>query len=272
MGKIEEGTEEWVGQLQSRAVRHVRAFDQLNQALQCLMKLHEGWELLDEVVKSALFTSAVVHYARPFGVNKAERGSQSYGIGELKRAAGFDRELHDHLLDLRNKVVAHQDGTLLRARAGHLMLRLREHEVEIPVQTLAVAMAVQGFGTKEILTRCLNHLKVCVETVWESVQQALGDMNAAAHKYPDVQPETMKKFELWSEKSIPGTGAKVAAPSALDSDFVNLQTPNFGVPADSYAWRRTAVTFTPQAKYEWTGPDGPATLEVSTSLPLPSRA
>jgi len=93
-------------------------------------------------------------------------------------------------------------------------------------------------------------------------------VNAAAHKYPDVHSETMEKFELWSAKSIPETGKKVAAPSALDSDFVNIQISNFGVPTESYAWRRTSVTFTPQAKYEWIGPDGPAALEVSPGLPL----
>ena len=59
--------------------------------------------------------SAVVTYARPFLKTKNKYGETSgeYPIRRLKDNARFDLKLHEHLLHVRNKLIAHDDGQQL---------------------------------------------------------------------------------------------------------------------------------------------------------------
>ncbi|WP_147302573.1 hypothetical protein [Ectopseudomonas oleovorans] len=62
-----------------------------------------------EVVKSALFYKAVIRYARPFLNSNSSDGKLMYPVRRLKRYEGFDSEMHEHLIDVRNALVAHDD-------------------------------------------------------------------------------------------------------------------------------------------------------------------
>lgn len=258
---IKEGTQEWKLQLEAVAIRHLRALDQVNQAYQCFAKLSQGGNSPDEVVKSALFTSAVIHYSRPFGRNRGGHTSSSkYSIKELQHPE-VDRVLHDHLLDLRDKLVAHQDGTLLPARIGHYTIEIHEHDIEIPVQTFAAVWALQGVATEEIVARYLQHLAACVEAIQTNVGRALTAVNAAAHEYPEVQPEGLQKIAVSTRKPI-AKGEEVVFPDVADCAALLIKFPDFPVSLDSYMWRRLIIKLAPEGKYEWTVPEGPAALRV----------
>jgi hypothetical protein len=263
MAELKEGTKEWASQLHRTAARHTRALDQLNQAVRFMASLEAGWESLDQVVKSALFTAAVIHYARPFGKNKGGGAAGSYGIGRLKKAPGFDRVLHGHLLDLRDKLIAHQDGTVLKARVGHCVIELHDHGLQIPAQTFGVVSALEGLATRELADRYLKHLTACAEAVGQRTVETLLDANRAAHQYPDTQSD-MHKATLFSKREM--TAGKTFVPVPFENEATNIQAPQFPAAPDGYMWRRTLVTVTPSAKYEWKGPDGaPASIEVSSN-------
>jgi hypothetical protein len=256
---IKEGTLEWKVQLEDIAVRHLRAFDPIFEAYQCLSKLSQEGNTLDEVVKSALFTSTVVHYARPFSGNRGGKITSSrYKITDLRHAK-VDLKLHDHILILRKKLVAHQDGELLQARIGHNVIKIHEHDVEVPVQTFAVVSALQGIAT--MIARYLEHVAACVEAIRMNVEEALTAVNAAEHKYPSVKPAKRQKINLVLNKSI-AKGEQFMLPDLADTAVAMTKLPEFPVPSDSYLWRRTMVQLAPEGKYEWTTPEGPAALSV----------
>jgi hypothetical protein len=222
LGAIKEGTQEWKVQLADVAARHLRALDQINQARRCLVKLSQEGDTLDDVVMSALFTSAVIHYSRPFGKNRGgQTNSPRYRIKEL-RNAGFDRVLHDHLLDLRDKLVAHQDGTLLPARIGQFTIEIHEHDVEIPVQTFAVVFALQGIAAKELVARYLEHVTTCVEALQRNVERALTAVNTAEHKYQEVRPDRRQKIDLFSRNPI-AKGEEVVFPDVADTEAAMIK-------------------------------------------------
>jgi hypothetical protein len=257
----DEGTKEWKLHLEAVAIRHLRALDQVNQAYQCFARLSQGGNTLDAVVKSALFTSAVIHYSRPFGKNRGSPTSSSkYSIKELQNP-NVDRVLHEHLLDLRDKLVAHQDGTVLPARIGHYTIAVHEADLEIPVQTFGAVWALQGVATVEILTRYLQHVEACAEAIQANVNSALTAVNAAEHEYPEVKPDERQKLDVFLQKTI-ARGEEVMFPDLANSSANIIGFPTFPVPPDSYMWRRTLITLTPEGSYEWVGPEGPASLSV----------
>lgn len=266
MDAIDEGTKEWKVQLGDIALRHLRALDPIFQAYRYLTKLLQEEDTLDEVVKSALFVSAVVHYARPFIDNRGGKTTGAkYRIQELKNPE-FDRLLHDHLLVLRQKLVAHQDGTVMRARIGHQRIKIHEHDIEIPVQTFACVGALDRIATKEMIARYLKHVKACVGAIQTNIDRALTAVDAAEHEYPEVQPEGRQKIDLFSQEPL-ADGEQFMLSDLADCEAAMIKLPDFPVPPNSYVWRRTMIQLTPERKYEWTTPEGAAALIVKRRSP-----
>ena len=112
MAKLADGSREWFRVRQRQVADYVRALDALEIAVASTTRMIGQWEVLDDELKSALFHSALIHYARPF------TDRREYGGKELRRQAGFDEELHGHLIDLRHWLVAHHDNDVLRALVG----------------------------------------------------------------------------------------------------------------------------------------------------------
>lgn len=109
----ERGSKEWFDIQKKHVLREVRAADSFAVALTNVRRLLEGWTSWDAVVSSALHSRAVISYVEP-----SIHEPWSYQTKELKDIRGFDRELHEHLLQLRHKLIAHSDeefseGTLV---------------------------------------------------------------------------------------------------------------------------------------------------------------
>lgn len=61
----------------------------------------------------ALLLAAIISYARPFSGNERDRDAAAASslAPELVALEAGDRELHDHIIALRNKAVAHAEST-----------------------------------------------------------------------------------------------------------------------------------------------------------------
>lgn len=113
-----QGTVDWFKAHKRELLGHVRALDDFTNVHALATRLVENvGEEIDstEQLKGALFMSAVVTYARPFlrTKNKYGEASGAYPIRHLKDDGRFDVKLHEHLLHVRNKLIAHDDGEQL---------------------------------------------------------------------------------------------------------------------------------------------------------------
>jgi hypothetical protein len=123
--RIEAGEFIAPGKIDSELGREYAALSMIRNDLkfssECLTAARKlGMPNSAEVSSKALIFSAVVAYARPFvtGVRPVRLSKEFFA----PLAAGFDHQLHDYLIDVRNKHVAHSVNEFERCDATTVMV------------------------------------------------------------------------------------------------------------------------------------------------------
>lgn len=99
------------------ANRH--ALDEVKIGIKAVQNFSTSVEFLDRMLVlgarddrqllTAMFTTAVVRYARPFSQKADGKGNRAYSVKQLKKDPGFLSNMHRHLMGIRNTLVAHDD-------------------------------------------------------------------------------------------------------------------------------------------------------------------
>ena len=113
MQKPTEGTARGSEVARRQCVDHLRALLSIRMAHDYMNVLLGNFENCQPLVASGLHAASVIAYGRPFTPTKTKIGKVAYNIAALKRVEGFDRQLHAHLLEIRNRLIAHADYEVL---------------------------------------------------------------------------------------------------------------------------------------------------------------
>jgi hypothetical protein len=218
---------------------------------------------LDDVLKSALLHSAVIHYTRPFN------SKRDYGGNKLKQHAGFDRELHDHLFDLRNSLVAHHDNDVLRAWVGHQYydLTLSAAHYTGMIATCAVAKALHTIQDRSVAERYASHITACVTFFQRKAEDAVAAIHKMALRFPEAAEANTGSG---AGEPVPVkqqvTTTQVPSMIYLGSSRIpepQFPMPQFPMPQGSYLYRTVAATHFRSGKIEIDTPAGKVLLELS---------
>jgi hypothetical protein len=167
--KIISGDPEWFRTRRLAAANCLRALDNVSQAAIAIDRILADWKKLDTELKSALLYSSVIHYARPFCYRK------DYGGKKLRSRPGFDSELHEHLVNLRNELIAHQDNETLRAIVGHgyCDLALSGTTTTALISTQCVVKALHRINNVDVAKRYASHFASCIAGFQEMMNEHL---------------------------------------------------------------------------------------------------
>jgi len=105
-------------ELKRQIIAHARAAENFYTSARIINKLLEVWESTDVDLRYALYCSAIVGYSKPFteSYQKNRVKKKIYKIFFLKKGKGFSRDTHDHVIRMRNKIIAHSDEDFLEAK------------------------------------------------------------------------------------------------------------------------------------------------------------
>src|SRR5690242_12517989 len=107
--RAEEGTAAWFEEARHKCVDHLRALNAVREAGRYARIILDLWGINNFEVLSALHVAGIISYARPFQYSKSGGGRIFYSTSYLLRSHGFDKDLHRHILLLRDKIIAHSD-------------------------------------------------------------------------------------------------------------------------------------------------------------------
>jgi hypothetical protein len=137
----------------------------------------------------------------------------------LDQAPRFDHELHLHLLDLRNRLIAHADYDLL---ASTMYLQIIGDE-RLPIAMGVNVKSMHGIESRSLAERYQAHFLACMESIEETLNRELREVATQAQKYPtefdathNVPPAILEaKFttELQEFPGPTGAASNVAEPS-----------------------------------------------------------
>ena len=188
-------------------------------AHECISEILARWATNDGVTAAGLHSASVIAYARPFTPAPTKVGKVTYAVSALKKAPGFDHELHSHLMVLRNRLIAHADYGLL---ASTMYLQTIGDE-KLPVEMGINVKSMFGFEARSLAERYQTHFVACMTSIEETLNRELREVATQAQKYPEEfhathnVPIAMSELEPTRElKDFPGpTGpaGDVAEPS-----------------------------------------------------------
>jgi len=247
------GSKEWFDIQKKHVLREVRGADGFALALANVRRLLEGWTTLDAVVKSALHARAVISYAEPF-----VHEPWAYQTKELRSVTGFDAEVHDHLLELRNKLIAHSDeefseGTLI-ALFADIDVKLddgrtfKDHLFSgLNVRTTAL----DGVHSRDLTERCEAHIQATLNYANSKLEKHLNEYGQAVMEFkesylaqpdPKVHVDTFQMGKDTQEALIDGRKIRIANPP---------KTPPLSLGKDGYTYRSFEVSHRPLYRHKF---------------------
>jgi hypothetical protein len=229
------------------AVDHARAVDCIAAARRAVTSMLSTWDHPDQELRASLHTAAVINYARPFTSNRTETGPRSrYRTNHLQGAQGYDGRLHDHLLDLRDKLIAHHDSEYLQARLLHevvnLSLRPKGAELSVPVGVSVIIQALQSIADRAVVDGYAVHFDAVITAINSVYRSELHEMVRVAMHHPREALENPTETEV--HRLFEGAPTSVGVgklPRTEDVGLAQLSNPNLTMHADGYIYR-TVVT------------------------------
>ena len=179
-------------------------------------------------------------YARPFVDNRSSTGAnRRFSISGLKKAPGFDRDLHNHILRLRQTLIAHHDTSVVKAQLSHMTLTNQQAEGKPPltVQTEGKVKALHAMAKKEIAEQYLKHMAASVTYLYKATHDSLGKLHRVRVLHPNLGIAKMQSLSLEFEHlGDDRFRLPFANPKPIDE-------PTFILPPSSYIWLEYTQTF-----------------------------
>ena len=234
MSAPKEGSVQWFERARRLCVDHMRALLSIKIAHDSIQTMLRDWHKADVTTQAALHSACVIAYGRPFAGAKSKVGLWTYSLQPLKRADGFDLELHEHLIELRNKIIAHSDYDLFPST----MFVQGLGEERVPLQLDIQAKTMMGIESRDLAERYEKHLAVCLRCIENSLVKDREELKTVAKKHPNAFLETHNVPEK-NEGPLPASSGPLPPPSGAE-----VASPSFPEGLDGYHYA-TLIDRTP---------------------------
>jgi len=181
-----------------RCVDHLRALLSIKMARSNVADILRNWDSQTSDIKSALHSACVISYARPFTHSATSKGKITYPAQQLVRTAGFDAELHKHVLDLRNKIIAHGDYGVFPSTMNVQTIG----DDRLPIALGINVKGMFGIASRDLALRYENHLSICDNRLEQLLNLECNELAAEAKLHPDTFNATHNVPEV-HQASIP---------------------------------------------------------------------
>jgi len=244
---LQVGTVEWFKEQKQKLIELAKAVDSFAASARELQKIVELGAAGDADVRSALHSSAVVTYARPFSNNKSGDGHRKFPERELKGAPGFDKAIHDQLLTLRDKLIAHSDSDYADGRLFAKSLVITPSGAD-PVKVLAgvqvMTVTVHLIEDIELAKRFLAHVHAVEQAAYAKLSERAQEYVTAARQSPAVYDQAADRsgrtINVGPFQVSPESPEATLPIPDLDPRSV-LKPPPLAVGQDGYSYRMFAV-------------------------------
>lgn len=257
--------------LHGRVINDARTLDDLGKALSYFTEVAELWSALEgRPSLPAIYKAAAITYARPF-INARSPGFppvQAHPIREYQDQPGFDRGVHDHLLELRNRFLAHADPYAFQPVVGRGVYEFDFDTGERAISNFGIFTCVyswDGLKDRAYLDQVLSHVGAFCQAVATELQKRLAELQSILIANPDALGEPTAQHMSGNHRIESG---QVARWSARDTLSMTWKTPELDIGGDRYSYR-VANMFQPDPRMKLgpagiaEAPNGPAEIDLS---------
>ena len=156
-------------------------------------------ECIDHVFLASLYQASVIFYSKPFTETRFRGGRHNYKINRLKKLPNFSIDLHDHILEIRKKLVAHDDIDEIEPR---IMFKYLKHDEELTTLEACITnKAIMYPKDVYFISKMGLHISACENGLRKLVEQDLKSISNIRHvndgtpRYSKTTPFTLNPDE-----------------------------------------------------------------------------
>jgi len=227
----------------------MKALQNVRSSVIGFVKILELGTSADHIIQASLFYWAVIRYAKPFLDSKHEGRNIRYKTRHLKKAEGFSEAIHEHLLRVRNTLVAHDDFTQVMPRILAFGMELRDEKMFIPT-TISISNKCLSFPLNTAtIEEMQHHATGALKGIYSRLMDDLSMMRRLAIEDPDAAALDTIYRKNYGDVTVPADGAHLVPPQYINDSWLDPPAPDFSEVCDGYRYERATV------KHDFNGPE-----------------
>lgn len=224
----------------------VKAFQNLRSSETRITRMLDYFVQGDNELLSALFSAAIVSYAKPFLESNIGTVNVVYPIKNLKKNChSFDIELHKHLIKIRHSVVAHDDFNYIDPKL--LQVGVDANGLFIPTTMIMSNKCISYPSKVKFLKTILEHVSATKECIYLKLRDDL----TLLRKQIIEHPNTVKKSQ-YEQDFGDANNPKQDISNIKNDTWLDLPAPQFESAEKEYRYEavRVGKDFTAYEKIE----------------------
>jgi hypothetical protein len=184
----------------------------------------------------------VINYARPF-VDR--RGGGPFPKHLISGQPGFHEDIHQQLIDLRKKLIAHSDIEFAPGRVllGMLNLKIDSTRVSVPTSATVMIRNLHTLGNFELAKAYLAHSEAARQAAADTIDRALEEYAKASVQYAESWLASSKPANVGGFGEFPLlAGREVKIPDVTLYPNQLLSFPPLKLGSDGYLYRGFAAS------------------------------
>jgi hypothetical protein len=215
--------------LKLRAQCHggIKAFQNVNASSGSFERLAALSDSQDVLVLSALLHAAVIRYGKPFVQAESNSGKVVYPTKHLKSVQGFSMDVHEHLLKVRNTLIAHDDFTQIEPRILFFSINPQNTDVQIPTAIVVANKCISHPADVAAAQTLLAHTQACRQGILNKLHADITQLRAIALKHPDQLKNGEKYSKHCGTYEIAAGGSPLSPPDFSDDKWLDNEEPDY---------------------------------------------
>lgn len=224
----------------------IKAFQNTNAAYLGFSRMASLDRVADEVTLPSIFHWSVIRYSKLFLDTK--KGFQ-YPIKNLKKVAGFSIKIHNHILEIRNTLIAHDDFTEIQPRILKFGFRINDSDFFIPT-SIAISNKCISFPSNiETVAQMRDHTKSTTEAIYMKLMDDINELRNICIKNPELYEKAEKYKNDYGKITVTEENKTLKPPNFMSDPWLVTPTPDFSEINNGYKYEEAKI------KRDFNGPE-----------------
>ena len=172
-----------------------------------------------------------------------------YPVKHLGAVSGFDPDVHDHLLLLRNTLIAHDDFEQIEPRLLSTGITKTGVDFHIPMSVAVANKCLSHPAQLDGAEKMASHVRSAFKGIHQKLNDDLGRCRQAAIDHPDQVKEIRAFGRSLGTFEVPKGGTRLETPDTKGSPWLDAPEPDFSEVHSGYRYEKVTVV------REFTGPE-----------------
>ncbi len=211
----------------------IKAFQNVRASHQALLRLTDLVNSNDHLLASSLFHSAVIRYAKPFIQTKMSTGQIKYKIKLLKNEDGFNITIHNHIISIRNTLIAHDDIEILMPKIlteGMHFSKIGKNCTNffIPMAVTISNKCLSHPSDGDSVNKISEHVASALSGIQKKIYADIGTFREVALTFPDQAEAERTRLKTYQDGIIiPPGGTRITPPDTSNDPWLDAEVPDF---------------------------------------------